>query len=81
MVTIGPIQPYPIIAAIVVLVAVVGIIFAQAFKMGFKYGSDYEKSRYRRRNEAKRRKQISQYYRNNKYDTNDEFIRIRKPIQ
>lgn len=81
MVTIGPIQLYLIIAAIVVLVAVVGIIFAQAFKMGFKYGSDYEKSRHRRRNEVKRRKQVSRYYQSDTRDTGAGSIRVRKPIR
>ena len=80
MVTVGPVQLYLIIASLAVLVAVVGIIFAQAFKMGFKYGADYEKSKYRRYDEIKRRKPVSQYYRNDMRDTGAGSVRVRKPV-
>ena len=78
MVIIGPIQLYLIIAALAVLVAVVGIIFAQTLKMGFKYGIDYEKSQYRRYDDFKRRKKVSQYYRNEMRDAGS--VRVHKPV-
>ncbi len=80
MVTMGPVQLYLVIAALAVLVAVVGIMFAQVFKMGFKYGTDYEKNKHRRYDKIKRHKPVSQYYRNDMHNTGAGSVRVRKPV-